>query len=213
MDKQVILNFKLLETAKLSVNEFLCLLKIYFSNDNINIDYDDLYLQYQSLENKKYIKIIVETIRNEKKIKYTLREKAKLIIEASFNDTLEVSIEKSKKKVTLSERTITRTVDHHLDDYRNLFKGLKLGAMGAPNSCRDKLKRWLKENPEYSFDHILKATAIYINSLNGNYAYLQQADYFIYKKQGKDEISKLSAFIDEIDSDLIENDGWTSTLS
>lgn len=209
MDK-VILNFKLLETEKISINEFLCLLKIYYSEQNENIDYDDLYLHYQSLENKKYIKIIIETINNEKKIVYKLREKAKLLIENSFNDEEFVSIKKEKK---LTDRYLNQILDGNIKKYRYLFKGLKRGAMGASESCKIKLKRWFKENPEYTIEDVLKATKIYIKSLNGNYTYLQQADYFIYKKVGKDEVSKLSAFIDELDNELFVEDDWTNTLN
>lgn len=208
MDK-VILNFKLLETNDISINEFLCLLKIYFSEQGNNINYDDLYLHYQSLENKKYIKIIVETDEKIKKIKYTLREKAKLILEASFNDYEKVSIEKKKN---LSARSIDKIIDDRLIEYRSIFKNLKRGAMGGPEACSVKLKRWMKNNPSYTFDDIIKATKLYIKSLEGKYTYLQQADYFIYKKQGKDEISRLSAFIEEItDTEFVEDD-WTNTL-
>ena len=67
----------------------------------------------------------------------------------------------------------------------------------------------MSENPNYSKDDILKAARIYIKSLD-NYQYLQQADYFIFKKDGKDENSRLSAFIDEHEPN---NTDWTVKLS
>ena len=57
--------------------------------------------------------------------------------------------------------------------------------------------------------YLLDSSDIYINSLN-NYTYLQQADYFIYKKEGLAEHSRLSAFIDEID--IAVDDDWTTSL-
>jgi len=81
--------------------------------------------------------------------------------------------------------------------------------MGSLSTCKEKMKRWMRENPTYSPKQILNAADIYINSLNDN-TYLQQADYFIYKKDGKEESSRLSAFIDEIDTKVTDN--WTSVL-
>lgn len=209
MDK-VILNFKLLESEGVSINEFLCLLKVYFSNGGIDIDYDDLYQYYQSLENKKLIKITVETIDDKKEIKYTLRQKAKLLLEASFNEYDSVSI---KKKKTVSDKYLSRLVDDNLKSYRLIFKGLKIGAMGSPSSCRNKLLRWLKENPDKTMEDVLKAANLYVKSLEGDYRYLQRADYFIFKKEGKEESSRLSAFVEELDyTDNYTEEGWTNTL-
>ena len=79
--------------------------------------------------------------------------------------------------------------------------------MGSEASCKMKMYRWMKENPSYTPEQILKAADIYIKSLN-NYQYLQRADYFIYKKDGKEESSGLAAYIDEIEVD----DDWTTNL-
>jgi hypothetical protein len=72
--------------------------------------------------------------------------------------------------------------------------------------------RWIKNNPQYTFEDILKAADLYIESLDGNYKYLQRADYFIYKKEGKEESSRLSAFIEEININIVDSD-WTSNLN
>ena len=209
MDK-IILNFKLLKDNNLSINEFLCLLKIHFSKQGRDIGYeDDLYHNYQSLEEKKFIKIQVEILEDKKKVKCILRRRAELVIEASFNDYEKISI---TRKRNTSDKYIERVVSDRLKEYRLLFKPLRRGAMGSPEGCSAKLKRWLKNNPERNFDDIIEASKLYIASLNGDYRYLQQADYFIYKKVGKDEVSRLSAFIDELDNDSYVEDGWTSHI-
>jgi hypothetical protein len=71
------------------------------------------------------------------------------------------------------------------------------------------------DNPEHPFENIIKAVKIYINSLNNQYTYLQQADYFIYKRENgsKEESSRLSAFIEEVSDAEVISGGWTSTLS
>ena len=105
---------------------------------------------------------------------------------------------------------MTSIINNQIEEFRNKWKGLKPGSMGSLSACKDKMKRWMFENPNYSKDQILKAAEIYIHSLN-NYNYLQQADYFIYKKDAHGESSRLSAFIDEIDN--VHTEDWTSTLT
>ena len=212
MNKQIILDAEVLAKNNLSINEFLCLLKIYFSELNEDIDYEDLYTHYQSLESKKFIKITIKEENDIKSIKYILREKSKVLIENSFTDK-KVSVKKDSIKKKLSQRFINDAVEEGIAEYRSKWRGLKPGSMGSPKNCKDKLKRWMLENPEYTFDDILKAVSIYINQFNGDYRFLQQADYFVFKKDGKEESSRLSAFIDEIDLVGKNNDDWTNTLN
>lgn len=212
MNKQIILDAEVLAKNNLSINEFLCLLKIHFSELNEDINYEDLYTHYQSLESKKFIKITIKEENDIKSIKYILREKSKVLIENSFTDK-KVSVKQDSVKKKLSQRYINEAVENGIDEYRKQWKGLKPGSMGSPKNCKEKLKRWMFENPEYTFDDILKAVSIYINQFNGDYRFLQQADYFVFKKDGKEESSRLSAFIDEIDLVGKNNDDWTNTLN
>lgn len=190
-DKAFILDFNLLAEHNLSIDEFLVLIHL---NDEL---YNNSTNVLKPLEEKQFIKIISDE-------KVILREKGKLLLEL-------ISIEKisssNKKRIVKSDRLVNNELNSFINDFRNKFKGLKPGSMGSESACKLKMFRWMKENPQYTPEQILNATEIYIKSLN-NYQYLQQADYFIYKKEGKDEQSKLSAFIDEIAVD----DDWTTTL-
>jgi hypothetical protein len=190
-DKAFILDFNLLAEHSLSIDEFLVLIHL---NDEL---YNNSTNVLKPLEEKQFIKIISDE-------KVILREKGKLLLEL-------ISIEKisssNKKRIVKSDRLVNVELNSFINDFRNKFKGLKPGSMGSESACKLKMFRWMKENPQYTSEQILNATEIYIKSLN-NYQYLQQADYFIYKKEGKDEQSKLSAFIDEISVD----DDWTTTL-
>lgn len=190
-DKAFILDFNLLAEHNLSIDEFLVLIHL---NDEL---YNNSTNVLKPLEEKQFIKIISDE-------KVILREKGKLLLEL-------ISIEKisssNKKRIVKSDRLVNSELNSFINDFRNKFKGLKPGSMGSESACKLKMFRWMKENPQYTPEQILNATEIYIKSLN-NYQYLQQADYFIYKKEGKDEQSKLSAFIDEIAVD----DDWTTTL-
>ena len=191
--KAIILDFNILAEENLSVREFLALYDIYY---NI-VDKEFI----NSLQEKGFIKIK----ENEESI--LLREKAKLLIE--FLEIESLDPVKENKVIKKSIRVLNiKITDNFVDEYRNKWKGLKPGSMGSFSSCKDKLIRWLSNNPNYESEQILKAADIYLNSIQ-NYQYLQQADFFIYKKEGKDEHSRLSAFIDEIET---KSEGWTSTL-
>lgn len=192
-DKAFILDFNLLAEQNLSIEEYLVL--IHLGNDIIYNNSDRV---LNSLQDKSFIK----KITNEKIL---IREKGKLLLELITIENID-SV-KNKKITKKSSRVINQDLESFIKDYRNLWKGLKPGSMGSENGCKDKLFRWMQNNPEYSKEDILKAAKIYINSLD-NYTYLQQADYFIYKKDLNGESSRLSAFIDEIE----KKEDWTSNI-
>lgn len=134
---------------------------------------------------------------------FKIRGKGLEVLEIMTSD-ITPTIKKDKIKKT--ERAILNEID--IDKYRSLWKGLKPGSMGSKQACKNKLIKWMKENPEYSFNDIINAAKTYINSVD-NLRYLQNADYFIYK-QDKSGInsSRLSSFIDEEFLD----DEWTTSL-
>lgn len=191
-----ILDFSILAEQNLSIEEFITIIHL-----KEGIVYNNSPRHLKSLEEKQFIKIISDE-------KIILREKGKLFIELISIEKL--SSVKDKKQIKKSDRLLENEVNTFIEEFRNKWKGLKPGSMGSLSACKDKMKRWMFENPNYSKDQILKAAEIYIHSLN-NYNYLQQADYFIYKKDAHGESSRLSAFIDEIDN--VHTEDWTSTLT
>ena len=198
MKEAFILDLNFLKEQNISPEEFLLLIELLSEKDE---DHSPNCYNHNLLEEKGFIKKTPE-------YNFVLREKSKLLldflsIESSYSDY------KSKKVVKKSNRVINEGFDEFIEEYRKLWKGLKVGSLGSYKTCYDKMKRWMSENPNYSKEDILKAARIYIKSLD-NYQYLQQADYFIFKKDGKDENSRLSAFIDEQESN---NTDWTVKLS
>lgn len=199
MKEAFILDLNFLKEQTLSVVEFITLLKLNEIETNLTLDENILY----QLQEKHFIKII----ENDDETNYILREKSKLLLDfLSIESDL---THKEKKIIKKSNRVINEGFDEFIEEYRNLWKGLKVGSMGSPMACKEKMLRWMGENPNYSKEDILKAAKIYINSLN-NYQYLQAAHYFIYKKDGKEEDSRLSAFIEEKE---VDNTDWTTKLS
>lgn len=194
-DKAFIIDFNLNAEQNLSIDEYLVL--IHLQDDII---YNNSNLVLTSLQDKGFIKIIT----NEKII---LREKGTLFLDLISIDSINSA--KDKKITKKSSRSINSDLDVLAKEYRMLWKGLKPGSMGSEQGCKEKLFRWMKNNPDYSKEDIIKAAKIYINSLD-NYTFLQQADYFIYKKDAYGESSRLSAFIDDISK---PTDDWTSQIN
>jgi hypothetical protein len=201
MNKSLILNFEVLKELRISVEELLYLFNIFNDIDTDgNIDLNEL-------ERKKFIKIITEN----EQIRVILRDKSIRLIEV-LTVEIDSSLEEEELIIKKSERLINLDINNRIEEFRMKWSGLKAGAMGAPQSCKDKLTRWMKENPDYSFDDVLKAADIYIKSLNGDYRFLQRADYFIYKQENnREESSRLSAHIGEIHTST--NDDWTTNLN
>ena len=200
MKEAFILDLNFLKEQNLSVIEFITLLQLNEIDTGLQLDLDILH----NLQEKQFVKLIIDKFGTNT----IIREKSKLLldflsIESSYSDY------KSKKVVKKSTRTISEGFDEFIEEYRNLWKGLKPGSMGSENACKEKMLRWMGENPNYTKEDILKAAKIYINSLN-NYQYLQAAHYYNYKKDGKEEDSRLSAFVEEKE---VDNTDWTTKLS
>lgn len=205
MKNSLILNFDLLNELNISISEFLFISYIYFEK-KIDIPFNDI--DINKLQKENYIKLIQE--KDEEII--ILRHKSVELIENLFVEA-EISFDNDKKKVLKSNRTINNELESRTEEYRNKWKGLKPGSMGSLKACKQKLNRWMKENPDYSFDDILKAVDIYLNSgVLKDLRFLKQADNFIFKQNAnKEEESFLSAFIEEIHS--YTEDGWTTNLN
>ena len=200
MKEAFILDLNFLKEQNLSVIEFITLLQLNEIDTGLQLDLDILH----NLQEKQFVKLIIDKFGTNT----IIREKSKLLldflsIESSYSNY------KEKKIIKKSNRVINEGFDEFIEEYRNLWKGLKVGSMGSPMACKEKMLRWMGENPNYSKEDILKAAKIYINSLN-NYQYLQAAHYFIYKKDGKEEDSRLSAFVEEKE---VDNTDWTTKLS
>ena len=200
MKEAFILDLNFLKEQNLSVIEFITLLQLNEIDTGLQLDLDILH----NLQEKQFVKLI----EDKSGTTTILREKSKLLLDFLSIES-NYSNYKEKKIIKKSNRVINEGFDEFIEEYRNLWKGLKVGSMGSPMACKEKMLRWMGENPNYTKEDILKAARIYINSLN-NYQYLQAAHYFIYKKDGKEEDSRLSAFVEEKE---VDNTDWTTKLS
>jgi hypothetical protein len=180
--------FKFLKEKNLSNDEFFLLYRK-ISNEYLNLI--DIPLESLiMLQDNKWIKIT-----NEDKCEYELRVNSKKLFTELDEYMNKETIEQSKDWV---------------QEYRELFKGKKVGAMGDPNECKKKLVDFLAQNPAYDKEIIIKATQKYINiEAQSNYKYLQQADYFILKNNK----SRLLAFCEEVeDGEEVEKKGFVKMI-
>ncbi len=194
----------------ISINELLHLYKIHYKKENIDVPIKDEYDVYVNLANKNYIRILKELKEGEFIDKFYLKQTAKNLINNLLNG---YSTDQQVSKTQLSTRKLNTIIDENVDNFRAVWKGLKPGAMGSRDNCKAKLTRWMRNNPDRSIDDIIKAAKIYVRSLRGDYKYLQRADYFIYKKMGGEEGSRLDAFIEEIENVTFAEETWTNKLS
>lgn len=207
MKKSLVIDFVILEKLNLSVKQLFILYLIVKKDKEvinlINRENLDYLTNLEDLENKKYIKLDKDLIPEARQSAIDLIDY--LLIE-SFKELF------SSKIIKKSKKRIKAEVVERIDEYRTKWKGLKAGSMGDKNSCIEKLSKWMEENPSYSFEDILNAVDLYLETEGANTRFLQRADFFIYKQDAnKIESSRLSAFIDDA-SDGVEKD-WTSNIN
>lgn len=203
MEKSLIINYNLLNEANISINDLIWLHSLYNNN------YDKTY-RSKLLEEGRFIKVSEQKDGN---CKIAIRQLGITLVELCLIDS-DVSLKDNKVTVSKlkSSRIIKSEVKERVSEFRELWRGLKPGAMGGKQACIDKLNKWMLINPEYIFDDIIKAAQLYLSTEGQNLRFLQRADYFIYKQDShRNEMSRLSAFIDEIGDEKVGD--WTTKLS
>ncbi len=105
-------------------------------------------------------------------------------------------------------------VDHWIDEWYELFpRGVKSGnylVRSDKNGCLIKLRKFVKKNPEYSKEIIMKATAEYVRYCRmNNYKFMQLAHYFILKNDSSTLSAQCEAILHRMKTgevDLMEVD-------
>jgi hypothetical protein len=103
------------------------------------------------------------------------------------------------KIVKSEESDLYNSVISWIDEYRHLFKGTKVGAMGDKNSCILRMVELLKRRPDITKEIILESTQKYINTTEPKY--IKQAHYFIRKDEANQKDGRhslLEAICDEV---------------
>lgn len=177
---------------KISPNNLIILYSIVFPNEKVPFMNKRL-----SFHNLHYEELVDEN--------YNITEKGKRLV-ADYSNTLSILEGKGKTKSKQVDSAIIEVdITNWIDEYRKLFKGLKMGAMGDRKACITKMITFYKEYPDYANkDVIFKAVSMYIHSVNDT-RYLMRADYFIFKNdQNNNKVSNLAIHAEEVDMEKQE---------
>ena len=163
---------------------------------------------FKKLNKERYLLNLGSSIFKEEP-KYTLSRKA--------NETISCILAESTKEV--AERTTN--VEELADKLRELYPNGKIFNTnyyyrGNRGDIVNKLKTFFKRyGTKYTDEQIINATQKYVNSFNGNYAYLKLLKYFIWKDErlkGESVQSLLADFIENESSEDTTNTDWTVEL-
>ena len=119
---------------------------------------------------------------------------------------IENNLDHTKVKLTAADRKrldslsdnlpLTTIINKRVKEYRLLFKDTRgEGEQGQLRLVLKNLIKFFRQNPEYTFDDLLKITNQYIDSFYGSYKVMRQADYFLYKFNNGNWISPIEEFI------------------
>ena len=192
------INEKVCEENNLSVPKALALAAIQYSTTN---DYEQLIKE--GLITKCNGSIF------EPERRYSLMNKAE--------DLLTKIIINSDSNVTKRSTNIEELADK----LREIYPSGKIPNTNYYYKCNrqdiiNKLKTFFKMyGTKYTDEQIINATQKYINSFNGNYAYLKLLKYFIWKDErlkGESVQSLLADFIENENSEDTVNTDWTVEL-
>ena len=99
--------------------------------------------------------------------------------ESSLNQTTPATSIKFTKPSSTNGHS---NIDDWIDSWRAGWKGTRVKGMGSREKCVQNMQEFFQLYPQFTQDNVFKARDRYIQSLEGNFTYLEQADYFIKKR-------------------------------
>ena len=93
--------------------------------------------------------------------------------------------------ITSGYKSISNEIREHIDDYRSLFKGVRIGSMGDKETCITKMINFIITH-NTTLDKVIEATMYYLERENPEY--IMNADNFISNEKG----SKLAIVMDDV---------------
>ena len=192
------INDEICNKYNISIEEVLVLIGLKYSSKEI----------FQKLNNERYLLDLGSAIFNEE-TKYKLSRKAKEIISCILAESID----------TVAKRS--NNIDKLVDKLREIYPSGKIPNTNYYYKCNrqdiiNKLKTFFKMyGTKYTDEQIINATQKYVNSFNGNYAYLKLLKYFIWKDErlkGESVQSLLADFIENESAEDATNNDWTVEL-
>ena len=182
----------------LSIEEALVLIGLKYSSQEI----------FQKLNKERFLLDLGSSIFEEE-TKYKLSRKANEVLSCILAESTDVVAKR------------TTNIEELADKLRNIYPSGKIYNTNYYYRCNrqdiiNKLKTFFKMyGTKYTDEQIINATQKYVNSFNGNYAYLKLLKYFIWKDErlkGESVQSLLADFIENESSEDTTNTDWTVEL-
>ena len=189
---------KICEKYNLSIEEALVLIGLKYSSQEV----------FQKLNKERFLLDLGSSIFNEE-TKYKLSRKANEVLSCILAESTDVVAKR------------TTNIEELADKLRNIYPNGKILNTNYYYRCNrqdiiNKLKTFFKMyGTKYTDEQIINATQKYVNSFNGNYAYLKLLKYFIWKDErlkGESVQSLLADFIENESSEDTTNTDWTVEL-
>ena len=147
---------------------------------------------------------------------YLIKDLHGYIIESHSFEKLQVILAECNNPESVNDRASLLA-----DKLRDIYPSGKIFNTNYYYKCNrqdsiNKLKTFFKMyGTKYTDEQIINATQKYVNSFNGNYAYLKLLKYFIWKDErlkGESVQSLLADFIENESSEDTTNTDWTVEL-
>ena len=191
-------NDEICKKYNLSIEEALVLIGLKYSSQEV----------FQKLNKERFLLNLGSSIFEEE-TKYKLSRKA--------NEALSCILAESTDVVAKR----TTNIEELADKLREIYPNGKIFNTNYYYRCNrqdiiNKLKTFFKMyGTKYTDEQIINATQKYVNSFNGNYAYLKLLKYFIWKDErlkGESVQSLLADFIENESAEDTTNTDWTVEL-
>lgn len=93
--------------------------------------------------------------------------------------------------------------DEEVQEFRSLFKGIRVGSMGSKDAVKSNLINFLVMYPNYSFKDIVLKTELHLNTQD--IKFIPNADNFILKIKDGKQTSRLALVMEEETNNTIFN--------
>ena len=182
----------------LSITEALVLIGLKYSSQEV----------FQKLNKERFLLDLGSSIFNEE-TKYKLSRKANEVLSCILAESTDVVAKR------------TTNIEELADKLRDIYPNGKILNTNYYYRCNrqdiiNKLKTFFKMyGTKHTDEQIINATQKYVNSFNGNYAYLKLLKYFIWKDErlkGESVQSLLADFIENESAEGTTNTDWTVEL-
>lgn len=170
--------------------------------ENVSSRHINLHAELRTLIKESWVKDLTDATGP----KYTLSPEAEKLL-----DELDGHFKVNKKKV--DKAVMGDDYQKKIDEYLLLFPKMRLPSGKAARSDKKNVQtafEWFMKNYEYSWETILKATAMYVDEYEAkNYMYMQTSQYFIRKQQSDktwgSELANMCAVVESGDTQTDKN--------